>query len=288
MHHDQPDGASLPRGDLPTADGHPDLPLYQASALADTDEIQRSLSEAATQDAQRITEDAAAYDMLAAADFSGIAWELMADTLAAYAYPVAMNWLYTGEIVTLCAARQRPVTRTPHDWDALTADHDEREELVCETIARALRTFREHALIKGRWSPKGGASLKTYFIGAVLGEFSAVYSRWASERSRRPPCIPDGMESLQALPADHRTTEDEIIGRTAVRTFLVGITDETTRTAVVLSMMGYSRQEVGEHLNMSAAAVTMRLSRLRRKRPPHQSSPSPESPDPSTDKEARG
>ncbi|MEU0103717.1 hypothetical protein [Streptomyces sp. NPDC006267] len=96
------------------------------------------------------------------------------------------------------------------------------------------------------------------------------------------------MESLQALPADHRTTEDEIIGRTAVRTFLVGITDETTRTAVVLSMMGYSRQEVGEHLNMSAAAVTMRLSRLRRKRPPHQSSPSPESPDPSTDKEARG
>jgi hypothetical protein len=86
--------------------------------------------------------------------------------------------------------------------------------------------------------------------------------------------------------------EQPLIGRRTVQTFLAGITDETTRTAVVLSMMGYSRQEIGEHLNMSAAAVTMRLSRLRRKRPPHQSGPPPpqpsESPDPSTDKEANG
>ncbi|MEU9779291.1 hypothetical protein [Streptomyces sp. NPDC047968] len=294
MHHDQHDGTPLQRGDLPTAaEAHHEAPFYRASAEADTEEIRLSVSEAAAEDAQRITEDAAAYEMLAAANFSGIAWELMADTLAAYAYPVTMNWLYTGEILSLCAARQRPVRRTPHDWDALTADRDEREELACETIARALRVFREHALIKGRWNPEGGASLKTYFIGAVLGEFSAVYDRWASERSRRPPCIPDGLESLHALPANNRSsTEDEIIGRRTVQTFLAGITDETTRTAVVLSMMGYSRQEIGEHLNMSAAAVTMRLSRLRRKRPPHQSGPPPpqlsESPDPSTDKEANG
>ncbi|MGW8355663.1 RNA polymerase sigma factor [Streptomyces wedmorensis] len=284
MHNDQQDGSSPPSAgdvseELPAVGGHPRPPLYYTRAEASTEEIARSAREAAAEDAARVAEDAATYEMLADADFSGVVWDLTADSLAAYAYPVAMNWLYTGQIVGLCAARQRPVRRTQYDWDALLADRDEREELVCETIARALRVFREHALIKGRWKPEGGASLKTYFIGAVLGEFSTVYDRWARERSRRPPCVPGGLESAALLLADHRpSTEDEIIGRRAVQSFLADIADEDTRTAVLLSMMGYSRQEVGEHLSMSAAAVTMRLSRLRRKRPPHQSGPPPAPP----------
>lgn len=295
MHNDQQDGSPPPStGDVsearPAAGDHQNPPLFRTRAEASAEEIVLSAREAAAEDAARAAEDAATYEMLAAADFGGVVWDLMADSLAAYAYPIAMNWLYTGQIISLCAARQRPVRRTQQDWDALLADRDEREELVCETIARALRVFREHALVKGRWKPEGGACLKTYFIGAVLGEFSAVYDRWARERSRRPPCIPGGLESVDLVPADHRpSTEDEIIGRRAVQSFLADIVDENTRTAVLLSMMGYSRQEVGEHLNMSAAAVTMRLSRLRRKRPPHQSGPPPAPPaasgNPSKDRE---
>ncbi|MFJ5779047.1 SsgA family sporulation/cell division regulator [Streptomyces sp. NPDC093094] len=43
--------------------------------------------------------------------------------------------------------------------------------------------------------------------------------------------------------------------------------DETTRTALFLMLRGYTMKEIGEFLGLSAAAVAMRMSRLRKSRP---------------------
>ncbi|MER5385849.1 hypothetical protein ABT040_37320 [Streptomyces sp. NPDC002688] len=279
MPDDQLDGAP-PRGaqQLPAARTGTDAlgpPLFRVRIEEDSDAIAELAHEAAADTRQRAADDAAVYRALAAAQFDGLVWNLFAQALTEYAYPIVTSWLYTGEIFALCAARGRPVRagRTLQDMEALRADPDEREELICEVIARALHVFRQYALVGGGWRPDGGASLKTYFIGAVLGEFAGVHDRWASERARRPPCDPDGMQALRDVAGrPGEEPENQAISHDIVRRVLAEVKDGTTRTALFLMLQGYTAKEIGELLDLSAAAVAMRLSRLR-KNPPHQGGP---------------
>ncbi|MFI9150502.1 RNA polymerase sigma factor [Streptomyces sp. NPDC053367] len=234
-----------------------------------SDALARLADKTAAETSRRAADDAALHQALAAAQFDGPAWNLFARALTEYACPILTNWLYTGEIFSLCADRGRPV-RTPRrlqDMETLRADPDEREELVCEVVARALHLYRRSARAGTGWRPDGGASPKTYFIGAVVGEFAGVYDRWASERARRPPCAPDGMNALRDV-AGHPGEEPEsrVIGHDAARQLLAQVKDETTRTAVFLMLRGYTMKEIGEFLHLSAAAVAMRMSRLRKDR----------------------
>src|SRR5262249_8550976 len=43
------------------------------------------------------------------------------------------------------------------------------------------RLFVRDALIEGSWSPEGGASLTTYFVGACLAVFPNAFRRWHTE-----------------------------------------------------------------------------------------------------------
>ncbi len=189
---DDPLGGSPSRmsGGLPVARAAADesgQSLFQVHVDENTAGLREAARQAAADDAARADADTAVYESLAAAEFNGMAWDFFASALAEYAHPIVMSWLYTGQIFAVCAQRGRPVRqRTEQDVAVLRSDRDEREELVCEVIARGLRVFQKHALIEGGWRPDGGASLKTYFIGAVVGEFSGVFDRWASERARHP------------------------------------------------------------------------------------------------------
>ncbi|MFE0451514.1 hypothetical protein ACFW2D_09530 [Streptomyces sp. NPDC058914] len=277
MHDDQLHG-SPPGGDpdLPAAraatgcSGPP--PLFEVRVEENREGLADLARQAAEDTQARVAEDVALYEALVDAEFGGVAWELFAEALAAYAFPVVTSWLYTGEIFGRCAARGRPARarRTRQDMEALRAEPDEREGLACEVVAQALHVFRKRALAKGGWRPDGGASLKTYFMGAVLGEFAAVYDRWASERARSAAAHPYGTEALRDVPARAgEEPETRAIGHDAVRRLLAEVKDDTTRTALFLWMEGYAMKEIGEHLHLSATAVAMRLSRLRRN-PPRQ------------------
>ncbi|MFJ8082890.1 RNA polymerase sigma factor [Streptomyces sp. NPDC096205] len=276
MPDDQFDGAPpLGAQQLPAArvgTDIPESPLFRVQIEENAAAVARLADKSADETSQRAADDAAVHQALAAAHFDGPAWNLFARALTEYAYPIVTNWLYTGEIFTLCADRGRPVRtpRTLQDMETLRTDPDEREELVCEVVARALHLYRRSARAGTGWRPDGGASLKTYFVGAVLGEFAGVYDRWASERARRPPCDPDGMNALQDV-AGHRSEEPEsqAIGHDAVQRLLAEVKDKTTRTALFLMLRGYTRKEIGEFLDLSAAAVAMRMSRLRKNRPQH-------------------
>ncbi|WP_330455065.1 MULTISPECIES: hypothetical protein [unclassified Streptomyces] len=252
--------------------------LFQVQIDENQAALQEAMRQAVAADAERADEDSALYKKLAETEFSGISWELFAHDLAAYAHPIMLAWFYTGEVFANCAKRGRPVRRrTDGNVEVLRSDHDEREGLVCEAIARGLRVFREHALVGGGWCPNGGASLKTYFVGAVLGEFGGVFDRWASERARHPECSPEGEEALHAVPAPEAGPEAQAIGHDVVQRLLGQVKNDETRTALFLSMRDYTMQEIGEHLQMSAAAVSMRLSRLRKNPPRQQGGPPEES-----------
>ncbi|MFG3140640.1 RNA polymerase sigma factor [Streptomyces sp. NPDC048211] len=255
------------------------LPLFHVQVDEDTAGLREAEQQASADDTALADEDLAVYESLAAAEFGGVAWELFANTLAQYAHPIMTNWLYTGQIFAACTQRGRPVRRrTERDAEALRTDRDERDGLVCEAIARGLRVFQKHALTQGGWRPDGGASLKTYFIGAVVGEFGGVFDRWASERAREPACAPNGSAELGSQPTPHtESPESQTIGHDAVVNLLAQVRDDATRTALFLSISGYTMQEIGEHLHMSAAAVSMRLSRLRKNPPRQQGGPPAES-----------
>ncbi|MET7988477.1 hypothetical protein [Streptomyces sp. NPDC005281] len=276
MPDDQFDGAPpLGAQQLPAARVGTDAqepPLFRVRIEEDSAALVQLADATAAETSQRAADDAALFQALEAAQFDGPVWSLFARALTEYAYPIVTNWLYTGEIFSLCADRGRPIraSRTLQDGETLRTDPDEREELLCEVIARALHVYRRNALAGKGWRPDGGAALKTYFVGGVLREFAGVYDRWALERARRPPCDPDGIEALHNV-AGHpgEEPENKAIGHDAVRRVLAEVKDETTRTALFLKWRGYTTKEIGEHLDLSAAAVAMRMSRLR-KSPPQQ------------------
>jgi hypothetical protein len=118
-------------------------------------------------------------DRLACRGFTGPEYATFAAEFAAYGLAVCRAWLTSGIIFSFCARRGRPLGRPPDHWSS-----DDRHELALETVAVALKEFRERALVRRLWSPDGGASLKTYFIGTCLFVFPNVFRTWQRGEDR--------------------------------------------------------------------------------------------------------
>lgn len=115
-------------------------------------------------------------------------YQMFKHHLAAYGYPVVRSWLRRGVIYQFCTQQGRPARVTAADRlhlsDTTGEANDDRAQLPIETNARALRFFEEHALRGRGWSYEGGASLRTYYVGACLFAFPNVLQRWSGERRR--------------------------------------------------------------------------------------------------------
>src|ERR1035437_8266184 len=133
-------------------------------------------------DAQKVDEyrerpraDAELLVVLQFGGFTGPAWDELATTFAEYGYQVVRGWLISGHIYRLCAQSRihlgimlddrRPIPRG-HQLAALPPLPP-----LPQTAARpqhplspAIEKSREKVLPPQKWSPAGGASLKTYFI----------------------------------------------------------------------------------------------------------------------------
>jgi DNA-directed RNA polymerase specialized sigma24 family protein len=120
---------------------------------------------------------------LALAGFQGASYDLFQHELARYALQVMLAWIGKGVIFAQCAQRGIRGLRSEYDEDTRLTP-DDIEELASETVARALRSFHRSALVGGRWTLDGGATLKTYFIGTCLYEFANAYRLWTRERNK--------------------------------------------------------------------------------------------------------
>lgn len=45
-------------------------------------------------------------------------------------------------------------------------------------MIEGMELFRERGLIQGKWTPRGGASLTTYLVGAAVRSFRPAYMAW--------------------------------------------------------------------------------------------------------------
>ena len=212
--------------------------------------------------AGRLRADCKLRDALAAAGFAGPAYAEFEDELASYGSQLMTAWLDTGHIFARC--RQVGLGLQP-----LPIPLADREDLAQETVAAALIAFKRKGLQRGGWRPELGASLKTYFTGALCLQFANTWKKW--RRTQKVPAavpleaIPPGMAmSPEPGPGDIAMQRDEI------RRGLVGIESERTRTALVLAEYGYEHEEIAEILggDVTARAVEGYLRRHRSRMAP--------------------
>ena len=244
----------------------------EGAVSATAGELSKSELERAHQAAESLArrqEDGEKLLRLSRAGFSGPEYEIFAGELAAYAYPIILSWLRRGAIWKQCADRGRPLRPTDIERETIEDNFDERLELALETVAEALKLFVDSVLKPGKWSPEGGASITTYFIGACLFSYPNVFRKWS--RARRNwqkgmvSAVRDCPEGRALGDLTSYDPAETVAGRMAALAVLRRMPD-STRHVAALVMDGLTFAETAEVLGITERAVEGRLYRYRQKR----------------------
>jgi DNA-directed RNA polymerase specialized sigma24 family protein len=209
---------------------------------------------------RRLTEDQNLLTTLQLHGLQGPTWERFADVLARYGYQVIRAWVWTRQIFPHCAQRGFGLPQPDHlRWTKEQAD-----EVASETVAMAIRSFRDYVLREGRWSPTLGATLKTYFVGQCLLQFPNVYRRWLSELELNHQEVPV-FEELDD-PVDRGEFGDPagyVVMQDLVDRALASVSNKRTRTVLWLRAAGYSEPEIADLMGTTGKAVELLLYRHR-------------------------
>jgi hypothetical protein len=226
--------------------------------------VEGDLDESARRAAERLA-DAQLRAELAAAGFTGPQQEMFEREAAQYGIGVFMSWLRSGEVYRLAAAKHRVVT-PPHR--ELT--FEERRGLTNLIVAYGVVYFRREALRAGRWRPEGGASLRTFFVGACLLQFKAAYDAWRADTPAEElpiEVLEDGAEWRDEYHEDAAAAalRHEQCWGTVRR-----IDDPTNQGILVCVAAGLTHAETAQKIGdgLTAEAVGARLRRLRASHPP--------------------
>jgi DNA-directed RNA polymerase specialized sigma24 family protein len=218
---------------------------------------------------ERLAEDADLVDWLRQFGFAGRDYERFATELARYGHAVTMAWIRKGAIFGKCRERGIGLPEPP---PGALQQGDVAEGLANETIALALRSFRENVLLPGRWNPARGASLKTFFIGQCLFRFPNVYRAWRNtetDLARHERLSYDPRDELAVFdrpahgglapdPADLAAMRQEV-------DILMGDAPERVKTMLALIAVGWTQADVGNMLNLSENTVQKAVSKYRSK-----------------------
>ncbi|ARH89034.1 hypothetical protein [Streptomyces sp. MOE7] len=214
---------------------------------------------------QRRQMDGRIVERLRAEGFEGENYQKVANRLSEYGYHTMTKWTASGEIFRKALQAGRPV---PTDKISLTWTGEDRHSVSADSVLGGLEVFRTYGLIQGGWSPQGGASLDTYFIGAVIRAFPRVYIRWFDSHQRgqdelkRP--TGEGNDDPFALP-DQRATDpaNAVVTHDYVSRLLPLVKDAQMREALGWRALGYTQGQAAQRVGLTEKALERRLSRLR-------------------------
>jgi hypothetical protein len=134
--------------------------------------------------------------------FAAGQWDPVATEFARYGLDVLGAWIAKGMVYGRVRAMWGyGLPPAPVDW----LDEDAIQALATDTVLVALDKFRTEVLMRHRWDPTKGATLKTFFIGQCLFRFANVYLSWyGAERGRRRHVIAAETDVLDLLPGSGR------------------------------------------------------------------------------------
>jgi DNA-directed RNA polymerase specialized sigma24 family protein len=210
---------------------------------------------------ERLAEDADLLDSLRDVNFAGPGYEQFELVLARYGLGITKAWIRQGGIFGKCY--EKGISGLPEPPPGALTQLGVAEQLADETVARALRGFRDTVLVTGRWDPARGASLKTYFIGQCLVRFPNVYRFWL--RTEVYPARHEQLVDELAVfdrpagggpatdPADLAIIQQEI-------DTVLADAPKRTKTMLVLLAAGYTQADIANMLNMTENAVQKAVS----------------------------
>ncbi|RKT69533.1 DNA-directed RNA polymerase specialized sigma24 family protein [Saccharothrix variisporea] len=208
----------------------------------------------------RLLGDRSLVARLRSSGFSGVEWDRFAEELARYGLAVLNAWMYNGLIFERVKTRAHGALPPLPDggWSA-----EDRVDIAHDTVIAALGNFRDNVLVRGRWDPTRGASLKTFFIGQCLWCFSNPYRIWRKGVVSRLAHLRDLPDDADQWIARTRGPEGTSLVRDDVRQALAGLPDDRTRSVVLLTAMDFTQAEIARKLSMTPKAVEMVVRRHR-------------------------
>ncbi|MFD8050147.1 hypothetical protein ACFV5E_42715 [Streptomyces chartreusis] len=255
---------NAPQG-RPRTDQH-----HEELSSASLQNLEHTLAGHAQDNARRLasrTADARLVDILRADNFQGPRFEKAITPLMEYGWLTINKWTGTGEIFEHSRRVGRPVPEHMilRNWDA-----DARSEVATDTVIAGLGLFHQHGLIRGKWKPDGGASLTTYFVGACVRSFSAVYLHWSRSAQTTqaelvlPSTDADGLLRDRDLPDPHAVdpyyaaaTHDQ------VERILPSIKGTKLGKGLALRALGYTQRHAATLVGLTEKALEGRTGRFR-------------------------
>jgi DNA-binding CsgD family transcriptional regulator len=234
-------------------------PTHQLTQLErDLAELEQGCDDA-DEVAARLRGDARLLAVLRQSGYRGRHTEEFVNELARYGLAVIAAWLRAGVLDGKAKQVGRPPRRS---ISTLTLTDDDRLAIADLTVAHGMALFRRTVFEKEQWRPDGGAGLKTFFIGACLLSYSNAVKAWRPDR-RHQEIPSDSLDDLDLARAPDAA--DLATGRLSARETLDAIEDPLTREIVVAKSEGQTNKQIAESRGLTAGAVQMRLSRLRRR-----------------------
>jgi DNA-directed RNA polymerase specialized sigma24 family protein len=198
----------------------------------------------------RLLGDVDLMQRLHGAQFSDEEWEPVATEFARYGVDVLRAWVATGKVfIKVYAITQVQLSAPREAFDEHTA-----QTLADDTVLAALQAFPEKVLKVGRWDPARGATLKTYFIGQCMWQFLNVYRAWVRERDKAAEAqaaavVVDTERSMSRAVGP----EQEVLRRQDLEVALALVSTDAARKAFLLQEMGYTHDEIAEHVGLADA-----------------------------------
>ncbi|MFD9193607.1 hypothetical protein ACFWCA_36065 [Streptomyces phaeochromogenes] len=216
--------------------------------------------------AARRARDAEVVEILRGQGFAGPLFGKFVGQLMEYAWPVLLDWTYTGEIFR--QARQAgcpvPARLIIPNWS-----QDDRYEVVADSVLDGLDAFRTNALSGGRWSPAKGAALTTYYVRACVFAFRKVYEAWSRQyTAARATQTCTGLDDDPVLAVPDQRAADPchtaVVNDTIDRVLPLLTTPEL-RVAVAWRGAGCTQEDAAELAGLSVKQLEGRLARVRTK-----------------------
>lgn len=204
----------------------------------------------------RLAGDLDLYNTLALGRFSGSDYEYFADELARYGLAVIGSWVRSGLIYGKCRDRGMGGLAPPV-WDL---GSDDVNELANLTVGEAVVKFRETVLLKKRWDPRKGASLRTFFIGQCLIRFANVYRSWHRDQQQRP-LTSEFSDEMHPQVRPHDRALDDIVAQAE----LAKLEDPRLQRALIWTASGWPQREIAAELVVSEKAVERMLANHRQR-----------------------
>jgi DNA-directed RNA polymerase specialized sigma24 family protein len=149
----------------------------------------------------------------------------------------------------------------------LHRSEEERDGLALDIISHAVEDFHEHAILKRRWSPTGGAALRTWFIGTCALNFPRAYRQWSRNRAERLDRITNRHDiNLDRVGGEIARRAADPAASVIVRTDLRELIDQAqpmTKVILGLLLQGLTQAEIATELGLTVRAIEGRLYRFR-------------------------